>query len=80
MRDIAQSTGGSFFRAMDRGSLAQVHSQINATETHEIDIVSERPRSDLFWWPIGAVLMLTIGIQASWLRPRRSRRPIWGRT
>jgi Ca-activated chloride channel family protein len=75
LHDVAQATGGQFFRAMDRAGLADIYRRLDAIETREVDSVSARPRTDLFWWPLALALVLTLGAQAARLLPwRRQRR------
>jgi Ca-activated chloride channel family protein len=64
LQDVASATGGGFFRAMDRTGLADIYRRLDAIETREVDTVSARPRVDLFWWPLAAMLVLSLGAQA----------------
>jgi Ca-activated chloride channel homolog len=73
LRDVAQATGGGFYRAMDRAGLADIYRRLDAIESHQVDIVTARPRTDLFWWPLAAMLTLSLGVQAVRLVPRRPR-------
>jgi Ca-activated chloride channel family protein len=75
LRDVAQVTGGGFFRAMNGVGLADIYRRLDAIETREVDTVSARPRTDLFWWPLAAGLLLTLGVRAAALLPR----PAWRR-
>jgi len=70
LHDVAQATGGAFFRAMDRAGLADIYRHLDAIESREVDTISARPRTDLFWWPLAAMLVLTLGLQAARLIPR----------
>jgi Ca-activated chloride channel homolog len=74
LHDVAQATGGGFFRAMDRTGLADIYRRLDAIETREVDTLSARPRTDLFWWPLAFGLLLTLGAQAVRLLPRLVRR------
>ncbi|MBV9656459.1 MAG: VWA domain-containing protein [Acetobacteraceae bacterium] len=74
LRDVAQVTGGEFFRAMDRAGLADIYRRLDAIETREVDTLSARPRTDLFAWPLAAMLLLSLGAQAIRLLPRARRR------
>jgi len=64
LRDVAEATGGGFFRAMDRAGLAEIYQRLDGIESHQVDTVTARPRTDLFWWPLAAMLVLTLGVQA----------------
>lgn len=74
LRDVAQVTGGGFFRASDRAGLAEIYRRLDAIEVREVDTISARPRTDLFWWPLGAMLVLSLTAQAVRLVPRRAPR------
>jgi Ca-activated chloride channel family protein len=64
LHDVAAVTGGGFFRAMDRAGLADIYRRLDGIETREVETQTARPRSDLFWWPLAAMLALTLGAQA----------------
>ncbi|MCC9005659.1 vWA domain-containing protein [Pseudomonas putida] len=55
---IARTTGGRFFRADDRGALAQVYATLDRITPHRVKTFSHQPKRDLFWWPLGAALLL----------------------
>jgi Ca-activated chloride channel family protein len=58
LKDIAQTTGGRFFRAEDRNTLDQVYSTLDKLTPHQVKTLSHQPKLDLFWWPLGAALAL----------------------
>ncbi|MNC12359.1 von Willebrand factor type A domain protein [compost metagenome] len=58
LQDIAQATGGRFFRAEDRNALDQVYSTLDKLTPHQVKTLSHQPKLDLFWWPLGAALAL----------------------
>ena len=60
LRQIADSTGGSFFTAQDREALAQVYATIDAQTPRETETISHRPRLSLAHWPMGAALILML--------------------
>ncbi|HGY9625883.1 VWA domain-containing protein [Pseudomonas juntendi] len=57
LQDIAQATGGRFFRAGDRDALQQVYATLDHITPHRVKTFSHQPRRDLFWWPLGAALL-----------------------
>jgi Ca-activated chloride channel family protein len=65
LQDVAQATGGGFFRAMDRQQLAQIYTRLDRIETHEVQTVSARPRVDLYWWPLVGLLLVSMLIPAA---------------
>ncbi|KUL94622.1 membrane protein [Bosea sp. WAO] len=73
LKEVASTTGGGFFRALDRAQLAQIYQRLDEIETRRIDTVSFRPRRDIYWIPLAAGLVLTLlaqGLQLAW-RHRR---------
>lgn len=76
LKEVANTTGGGFFRALDRAQLADIYRQLDQIETRRIDTVSFRPKRDIYWIPLGAGLLLSLIAQAALLlRRRRSVRP-----
>jgi Ca-activated chloride channel homolog len=74
LQDVAQATGGGFFRALDRKQLDQIYTRLDQIETHEVQTVSARPRIDLYWWPLAALLIVTLVGQGARLIPWRTLR------
>lgn len=61
LEDIAQATGGQFFRADDRGALQAVYTTLDRITPHKVKTLSHQPKKDLFWWPLGAAMLLLTG-------------------
>jgi Ca-activated chloride channel family protein len=76
LQDMAQATGGGFFRALDREQLDQIYTRLDQIETHEVQTVSARPRIDLYWWPLAALLIVTLVGQGARLVPWRRLRAV----
>jgi len=77
LREVADTTGGGFFRALDRSQLAEIYRRLDEIETRRIDTVSFRPRRDIYWIPLGAGLVLTLlarALELMWRGRGRSRR------
>ena len=64
LRAVAQGTGGSYFFAGDRAQLAGIYAALDKVETRQVKVISHRPRNDLFFWPLLAALLLSIGDKA----------------
>jgi Ca-activated chloride channel family protein len=60
LRSVAKTTGGSFFRASSREELEAVYTQIDNMKTRDAQVITHRPTSELFHWPLGAALILVI--------------------
>ncbi|NCF34980.1 MAG: VWA domain-containing protein [Gammaproteobacteria bacterium] len=71
LREIAQVTGGSYFRARDSAELEQIYAQLDTLEPIPRDQQNLRSVDALFAWPLAAALALAGMLVA----PR-----LWGRT
>ena len=60
LRNVAKTANGDFFLALNREELAGIYRRLDEIETREVKTVSHRPRSDLFFWPIGAAILLSL--------------------
>ena len=60
LRKIAQLTGGRFYLARNPDQLRQIYAEINRLETVPYDIHSLRTHTELFIWPLGVVLLVTL--------------------
>ncbi|ARU87603.1 VWA domain-containing protein [Pseudomonas sp. M30-35] len=58
LQNIASITHGRFFRADDRNALKQVYDTLDRITPHKVKTFSHQPKRDLFWWPLGAALLL----------------------
>ncbi len=67
LRNVAQTThDGAFFRALNREELEGIYEQLDEIETREVNTVSHRPRHDLYYWPLGIALFVSLTHQM-WL-------------
>ncbi|MEN0107845.1 MAG: VWA domain-containing protein [Pseudomonas sp.] len=67
LQAIAQTTGGQYFRADDRSALQQVYSTLDKLTPHQVKTLSHQPKRDLFYWPLGAaLLLLALGQVLAW--------------
>jgi len=60
LRQIAQLTGGSFFRARDSEELAKIYQFIDQLEPTEKDPQIYRPQQNLFHWPLLAAFIASL--------------------
>lgn len=56
---IADATGGRYFRARNSEELAQIYAILDQLEPVEKDKQYFRPKSELYYWPLGLALILT---------------------
>lgn len=57
---IAELTGGGFFRASSREELEAIYARIDSLKSREADVLTHRPLSEFYFWPLGAALLLTL--------------------
>lgn len=55
---IAEKTGGRYFRARDADELEQIYQILDQLEPVEKDKQYFRPKTELFYWPLGLALLL----------------------
>ncbi|WP_426159378.1 vWA domain-containing protein [Pseudomonas sp. TSRC2-2] len=58
LEQIANTTGGRFFRAEDRAALDQVYNTLDQLTPHQVKTLSHQPQRELFYWPLSAALLL----------------------
>lgn len=75
LKQVAQATGGGFYRALDRGRLEDIYRRLDEIETRRIDTVTFRPKRDVYWVPLAAILALSLLMRAFLLLRRRIRLP-----
>ena len=59
LNTIAQQTGGQYFRARDTQELEKIYQILDELEPVEDDPIQLRPQQALFFWPLGAALLLS---------------------
>ena len=71
LQEVAETTGGRYFRATDRQGLSQIYEEIDALETTEIEVENFTSYGELFHYPLAAgllLLLLEVGLGQSVLR------------
>lgn len=58
LETIAQTTGGTYFRATDEASLANIYQQISEMEKTKYEVTEYVQYAELFFWPLLAGLFL----------------------
>lgn len=62
LREIAEATGGRYFRASDTQQLSQIYTVLDQLHPVEQGTQTLRPRTTLFFWPLSISLLLTAAI------------------
>jgi len=72
LQQIAQQTGGRYFRARDPVALNQIYSILDELEPAAEDVEIIRPVTELFHWPLGLALSLSLlaALLSAMPRPR----------
>lgn len=60
LQNIATQTGGKYFRARDAQELSQIYQELDKLEPIDKEQQQFRPKKDLFHWPLGIALILSI--------------------
>ena len=71
LQEVAETTGGRYFRATDRQGLGEIYEEIDALETTEIEVQNFTSYGELFHYPLAAgllLLLLEVGLGQSVLR------------
>ena len=71
LRELAQSTGGLYLRAKNTEALANVYAELDRLEPASTDTELFRPRTELFIWPLGLALGISVLMAGSRLMPNR---------
>lgn len=58
LSEIARITGGQYFRAKDQDELQKIYQKLNQLEPIDSDFLEFRPEKDLFYWPLGAAILV----------------------
>lgn len=61
LKEVASTADGTYSLAMNRNELEKVYARLDEVETTEVETVSDYPRSDLFFWPLAAALLVAGG-------------------
>lgn len=60
LREIAEITGATFYRADDKESLKSIYSEINELEKSEVEMVVDALYEDLYIWPLSISILLLV--------------------
>lgn len=71
LANMAEQTGGIYFRARDTGELATIYQELDRYEPVTGDEQQLRPREALFFWPLALAVGLTLVLVIVRLQPWR---------
>jgi len=61
LQEIAKTTGGKFYYAWNSEELLDIYKQIDKLKPKEVKVITHRPKSDLFVYPLLVALLLLLG-------------------
>ncbi len=73
LQNVVKTTGGHYFWAGDRRELEKIYEKIDGLSTHEIETISYRPKRDLYFWPLGVVVVISLLYQIGMTARTRTR-------
>ncbi|MEO5367294.1 MAG: VWA domain-containing protein [Magnetococcus sp. WYHC-3] len=62
LKELAQQSGGRYFRATDTNTLTEIYAELDRLEPVPRDQRLIRPHVDLFFWPLGGALVLAVAL------------------
>lgn len=65
LKQVAQVTGGYFFRASDQEQLKEIYQKIDTLSTHTVETSSYRPRQDIYHLPLAGAIGMVLLLQAA---------------
>ena len=68
LQEIADLTGGKYFRARNTKEMVSIYDEINLLEPSEIGGLQQRPMSELYFWPL--FLAFACSVVLAWRRYR----------
>ena len=58
LKEIAQQTGGKYYRAVSESALQLVYNEIDQLEKTEVEISVYKRYNEMYYWPLGAGMIL----------------------
>ena len=60
LKTMASTTQGAYFHTADREALDKIYQRLDDLETQEVDTMSYRSKRDLFHWPLGVLVVMSL--------------------
>lgn len=60
LKNISETTKGSYFEALDRSSLEAVYAELDKLEPQKLETLSYRPKRQLFFYLLGAAVVINL--------------------
>jgi Ca-activated chloride channel family protein len=81
LQAVAETTGGGYYHADDRAELETVYAELDRLTPRQVESQSYRPEHELFHWPLGFAIMVSllyfgsVELTSMLRRSRRGRQP-----
>jgi Ca-activated chloride channel family protein len=60
LRAVAETTGGGYYHASDRAELEAIYAELDRLTPRQVESQSYRPEHELFQWPVGFAIVLSL--------------------
>jgi Ca-activated chloride channel family protein len=60
LQAVADTTGGGYYHAEDRAQLEEVYAELDRLTPRQVKTESYRPEHELYYWPLGFAISLSI--------------------
>jgi Ca-activated chloride channel family protein len=57
---VAETTGGVYAHANNQQELSRFYDRIDQLQTHKVKTITHHPKTDLFYWPLGLGLVVSM--------------------
>jgi len=64
LQAVAETTGGGYYHADDRAELDEIYETLDRLNPKQVETQSYRPQRELYFWPLGLALVVTMGFFA----------------
>ena len=64
LQAVANTTGGGYYHADDRAELDRIYQTLDRLNPKQVETQSYRPQRELYFWPLGLALVVTMGFFA----------------
>lgn len=60
LKNVSATTGGIYAHAGERAQLEAIYRKLDELETHQAQVITHRPRRDIYWWPLAAAMVVSV--------------------
>ena len=60
LKAVAKATGGGYYHAEDRDELERVYRELDALNPRQVESSSYRPQRELYHWPLGLAIVVSL--------------------